>query len=58
MSVFDTERMTAHQDWKDSVDARISWMTKEIEALKIEVRHASEVIKNIKVDCERAIENR
>ena len=58
MSLFDNERVTTHEDWKDSVDARLSYMAKEIEALRLELRHTVTVVRNIKIDIQRNIENR
>jgi hypothetical protein len=55
MSIFDNERITNDIDWKESIHARLQSQKHEIEALRIIIKHQEEVIKNIKIDVERAI---
>jgi hypothetical protein len=55
MSVFDNERITNDIDWKENIHAQVQSQKHEIEALRIIIKHQEEVIKNIKIDVERAI---
>jgi hypothetical protein len=42
-------------DWKENIHAQVQSQKHEIEALRIIIKHQEEVIKNIKIDVERAI---
>ena len=55
MSVFDKEKMTHEADWKDGVNARLNWMQKEIDALRLKQSHYDNQLQNIKIDVENAI---
>lgn len=57
MGVFENDRSTYSEDWKDAVNAQLQWMKKEIEALRMQIEHMNKVNGNIKIDVERAIQN-
>jgi len=54
-SVFEQDKMTKNNDWQDGVNARLEWIKKEIEAINIKQSHYDKMLKNIKIDVDRAI---
>jgi len=55
LSVFDKDKITYEADWQDGVNARLNWMQKEIEALRLKQSHYDNQLRNIKIDVEGAI---
>ena len=55
MKVFDNERIRDDLDLRDSVNVKLEYIKKELDAQRVMLNNHDRLINNIKIDVERAI---